>query len=208
MKYKFFVINRFTTRIITVLMFVIILIVIIVFKYYREKTDLPIMEAESAVKENSIITNQFESNTRNLIAYENMEKEIEGCAVIGKIEIPKINLNTYILSETNDKSLNISVTKFYGPEINQVGNFCIVGHHYNKPTMFGKLRELEIGDTIKIIDIYGQYVVYSVYDIYKVNPDEIECLNQDTKGEREITLITCTTTALKRLIVKAIEIYD
>lgn len=37
---------------------------------------------------------------------------------------------------------------------------------------------------------------------------ETECLSQNTNGEREITLITCTTGAIKRLIIKAIELYD
>lgn len=69
-----------------------------------------------------------------------MPEEIKGYTVLGTIQIPKIELETYILSETNTKSLNISVTKLCGPEINEIGNFCITGHNYNNDKMFGKIK--------------------------------------------------------------------
>ena len=141
-------------------------------------------------------------------AYVNIPKEINGYTIIGKIEIPKIKLETYILEQTTKESLNESVTKLCGPEINGLGNFCIVGHNYNSETMFKNLKNLEIGDKILITDVYDQTIEYVIYDIYKVYPKETECLSQETNGEREITLITCTTGAIKRLIVKAREIYD
>jgi len=135
-------------------------------------------------------------------------KEFEGIEVVGKLEIPKINLTTYILAETNKENLNKSVTKLCGPKVNGVGNLCITGHNYHKERMFGDLNKLEIGDKIIITDIKGINIEYQVYDIYKVYPKDTECLNQETGGERQITLITCTTGAIKRLIVKAVEIYD
>lgn len=134
--------------------------------------------------------------------------EIDGFEIIGKLEIPKINLSTYILAETNDDTLSKSVTKLCGANINEAGNFCILGHNYNKTTMFGNLKKIEINDTITITNMYGQKVEYIVYDIYKVFPNEVECLSQETYGNREVTLITCTTGAIKRLVIKATEIYD
>ena len=126
----------------------------------------------------------------------------------GKIEIPKIELDTYILAETNEDSLNQSVTKLCGPEVNKIGNLCITGHNYNRKTMFGKLKKLEMGDSIFITDRKGGKIEYRVYQIDKVNSKEVSCLSQETEMEKEITLITCTTGALKRLIVKAVEVYD
>ena len=151
-------------------------------------------------------SNQINYNKRE--AYKNIPENIDGYEVIGKLEIPKIELSTYILSETDKHTLNKSVTKLCGPNVNGVGNFCITGHNYNKNKMFKNLRKLEINDKIYITDIYDNKAEYIVYDIYKVLPNETECLSQDTNGEREITLITCTPGALKRLIVKAVELYD
>lgn len=135
-------------------------------------------------------------------------KEIEGTEVIGKLEIPKIDLVTYILSDTSKETLNKSVTKLCGPKVNGVGNLCITGHNYHNDRMFGDLKDLDIKDKIYITGTKGDKIEYVVYEIDKVYPKEIECLSQETGGERQITLITCTTGAIKRLIVKATEVYD
>ncbi len=134
--------------------------------------------------------------------------EYDGWNVIGKLEIQKINLTTYILNTTNEDNLDKSVTKLCGPNINSVGNFCITGHNYKKSNMFSKLKKLEVGDEFTITDLFEKSVNYRIYSITQVEPDDIQCLNQDTAGEREVTLITCTTGALKRLVLKASEIYD
>lgn len=135
-------------------------------------------------------------------------QEIEGTEVIGKLEIPKIDLTTYILADTSKETLNKSVTKLCGPKVNGVGNLCITGHNYHKENMFGDLKKVELNDKIYLTGANGNSVEYVVYDIYTVYPKEVECLSQATAGERQITLITCTTGAIKRLIVKATEVYD
>lgn len=143
-----------------------------------------------------------------LQAYQNMPQQINGYTVLGKLIIPKIELETYILDETNKTSLNTSVTKLEGPGINEVGNFCITGHNYLNANMFGKLKKLEIGDTISMVDPYDRKINYQVYAIEKVSPKDVSCVSQETEGDREVTLITCTLGAIQRLVVKCIEIYD
>lgn len=145
-------------------------------------------------------------DTIHLKEYVGIPKKIDKYKVIGKIEIPKIQIEKYILEETNEKSLKLSVTKICGPDINKTGNFCIAGHNYQNT--FGKLKELEKGDIIRLIDTYNRTVEYRVYHTEQVAPNNTECLSQETNGDREITLITCTLGAVKRVIVKAIEIYD
>ena len=127
---------------------------------------------------------------------------------IGKIKIPKINLETYILEDTTDEALEISVTKLCGPKINTQGNFCIAGHNYLNSKMFGNIYKLEIGDLIYIVDNYERSVEYRVYNKYVTTPDDLDTLKSYDESFREITLITCTTGATKRLIVKAVAIYD
>lgn len=138
--------------------------------------------------------------------YENMPKEVDGFKVIGKITIPKIDVEKYILEETTAESLLSGVTKICGPEINQIGNFCIAGHNYGDT--FGWISSLETGDEIYITDTYDRSLKYQVYEIERVSPYDISSLSQDTDSEKEITLVTCTIGALKRVIVKAIEVYD
>lgn len=145
-------------------------------------------------------------NTSLLNEYENFPKEYRGYKAVGKIKIPKLEIEKYILEETTEQALKTAVIKTYGPKANEIGNFCISGHNYVQT--FGRLKELEIGDKILITDTYNREVIYQVYKTYKVSPTDTSCLNQETNGEREITLITCTLGAIKRNIIKAIEVYD
>lgn len=185
------------------------------FKQIQESIS-QIKETEN-VKENDIesVNKIIEENTIEEVKekitkkeYETMPQTIKGYKVIGKIEIPKLNLSSYILGETNNKSLKVSVTKLYGPPINQIGNFCIAGHNYRNNKMFGGIKKLQKGDKIILTDTYGEPITYEVYENYQTDPKDVSSLDQDTGGEREITLITCTAGAIKRVIVKAVELYD
>ena len=147
-----------------------------------------------------------EKENLNLPEYTNLPREWKGYTVIGKIEIPKLNLEKYILSETSDQALKVAVTKTAGPRVNGIGNLCIAGHNYTQT--FGRLKELEKGDILILTDTYDRKITYQIYDTFKVSPTDTSCLSQDTKGEREVTLITCTLGAVKRQIIKAIEVYD
>ena len=77
---------------------------------------------------------------------------------IASISIPKIDVNySIIVGETGsleetEALLKISPTKFWGPNPNEVGNFCIVGHNYRNTKFFSKVPTLENGDIIEIAD--------------------------------------------------------
>lgn len=121
------------------------------------------------------------------------------------LDYPKLGINYPVLSEESDELLKISLNKYWGPNPNKVGNYCIVGHNYKSGKMFGKLSGAAIGDDVKLTDLNGNTVVYSVYNKYIVDPTDVSCTSQLTNGKREITLITCTNYGKDRLIVKARE---
>lgn len=122
--------------------------------------------------------------------------------VAGGIRIPKININYPIVYETTDEYLKIAPAKLFGPEINEVGNFCIVGHNYKNEQFFSRLSELEINDKVYLMTNKGESLTYSVYDKYEVAETDLSCTSQDTNGNIELTLITCTNKKSNRLIVK------
>ena len=130
----------------------------------------------------------------------------KGYPVIAKLEIPKIDLETYVISEYSNQALGVSVTKFYGGDPNEVGNFCIAGHNYITNNMFHNLKKLSVGDTFTLTDSNAQEGIYKIYLVETVEPEETQCLSQKTNGRIEVTLITCTTDSAKRIIVKAIKI--
>ena len=69
--------------------------------------------------------------------------------------------------------------------------------------LFSRLHELEKGDLIKIYDLNGKLVEYSVYLKYETKPDDISCTSQNTNGNTIITLVTCNNVSGNRLVVVA-----
>ena len=130
----------------------------------------------------------------------------EPYSVIAILSIPKIDKEFAILSRTTDELLKINPTKFEGyekgPDPNQPGNLCIVGHNYRDTRFFSQVPTLELGDTIILTDNYGEAITYVMYDKYNVDPTDISCLNQNTNGQREVTLITCNYDGSERVITK------
>ena len=122
------------------------------------------------------------------------------------LNIPSLGIEYPVLSETSDSLLKISLNKLWGPNVNEVGNYVIVGHNYKSKKMFGKLSEIKQDDIIKLTDLKGRTVQYAVYDKYVIEPTDVKCTSQLTNGKREITLITCTNAGKQRLVVKAREI--
>ena len=194
-------------KIVSLIIFIIILIVLI-WLCVEAYTDNKIKNRQ---------TGELEYSLQNVNAQSYIEKEVKqypkeeiindykGYKVIAKLEIPTINLETYILEKYSEETLNVSVTKFWGANPNMEGNFCIAGHNFKNENMFRNLKKLEIGNKLFISDNTVGKVEYEIYDLYKVLPEDVSCLSQETNGKREVTLITCTTDSKERIIVKASE---
>lgn len=134
-----------------------------------------------------------------------IDEQIQGHKVVGIIKIPKIELEYPILETTSKETLNLSITKFWGNEINEIGNVTLAGHNNLNGTMFGKTKKLEVGDVIELTDIQNVTLKYKVFKIYVIDPNDISCILPEQEGTREVTLITCTNGNKNRLIVKARE---
>lgn len=123
-----------------------------------------------------------------------------------ELKIPSLNIDYPVLSETSEELLKISLNKYWGPKPNEIGNYCIVGHNYKNGKMFGKLSQMEIGDTAILKDMSNKSVTYEAYSKYVISPTDVACTSQLTGGKREITLITCTNYGTQRLVIKCREI--
>lgn len=217
-KQKICVIKHFKIKLLIIFFIMLVSIIIAMLIYSNYQSNQYVIEVSTIntkyieqikSEETNVIGEEeieYLRETINLKEYVDMPEKIGEYKVVGKIEIPKIEIEKYILEKTNEESLNKSVTKICGPNINRTGNFCIAGHNYK--STFGKISKLENGDIIKLTDTFNRTVSYKVYDIQKVSPNEVECLSQNTNGEREVTLVTCTLGAVKRVVVKAVEVYD
>ncbi len=188
----------------TILLFLIIAIIIvsilIIIKYAKR------YKTEKNAK--SIIQNIKQENLQSQNLTDEINEEIDGYKVIGIIKIPKINIEYPILEKTTIESLNLSITRFWGNKINEIGNVTLAGHNNLNGKMFGKINKLEKGDIIEITDAQNITIKYEVFDTYVVDPNDISCIMQVEEGTREVTLITCKNGRSNRFIVKAREIIN
>lgn len=158
-------------------------------------------EAKDKIEINTDIDNEQKEKVEKI----NIPDTYLDYEVTAKLVIPKINLETYVLKEYTKERMDVCPVKFWGPDPNEIGNFCIAGHNYKKDNMFYDLINLEIGDEFYLLDNKNGKYTYTIYDIYKVKPQNTDSLNQDTDDKRVVTLITCVNYSDTRLIIQAIE---
>lgn len=180
--------------------------ILIIYKIVEEYKEIETEENLKIYKNNMTEGTIEKVVTKKEYPKEQIIDEYKGYAVLAKLEIPNINLKTYILRDYSTKALNISVTKFWGVDPNQIGNCNIAGHNFKNKNMFRNLKKLNIGDELIVTDNEIGKIKYEIFDIYTVLPENTNCLIPETKDQREITLITCTSDSKKRIIVKAKEV--
>jgi len=193
--------NKILNLLITILViaFVVVLTMVIIRytkNYYNEK------DVEETL---AIIEKEFENNDKN----ENidlLDVNYKGYKIEGIIEIPKIGIKYPIIDTTTDETMSISITKFWGPQPNEIGNYTVAGHNNMDGTMFGKTKYLEVGDIIKLTNLKNETIEYKIFNIYSIDPNDLSIVESVQEGSREITLITCTNGHKNRLVTRAREI--
>ena len=186
----------------TVILLGLSLIIYLAYSNMKEKELLSegVQKGVAVEQPENEIDNTIEPNVQQIAV--DMPEEMKGYSVIGKIVIEKIGLEKYILNKTTKESLKESVTKFYGPAVNEVGNLCISGH--NTKNMLKELKQLEVGDTFYLISRDGKKLTYQIDHIDKVvNPKDLSCLSQKTNQQTRVTIITCNPGGATRLVYKA-----
>ncbi len=196
-------------KILLVLLLILAIIVVILIvrkhserKIFEKKNKEIVQEFKNAIEENNSIEGDNLDNTLN---EEEKIIEFEGHKVIGIIKIPKINLEYPIVDETTQATMKATISRYWGKEINSFGNVSLAGHNNYDGTMFGKNKNLKIGDIIELTDLLNNTIQYEIYDIFSTHPDDVSILKTTNNEIREVTLITCTNGRKERLIIKAHE---
>lgn len=159
-------------------------------------------EAQNVQEETKIEEKKEEAKNKTKV----VATQYKGYKVTANLQIEKLKIDTCVLEDYTKNAMEVCVTKFFGPNPNEVGNFCITGHNYITKNMFGYLYTLKNGDVLTLTDNQNGTVRYKIYDKYKVRPSQTYGLSQRTNGKREVTLITCCNYSNERLIIKAREV--
>ena len=188
-------------NIILIILALILLVVISIIAFKRINNQIKEKELINTVADIKIKLEEIKES-------ENDEKTItkyKGYDIVGIIEIPKINIEYPIINQTSDETMALSITKFWGNNVNDIGNFTMAGHNYFDGTMFSNTNKLNIEDTIKMTDLDGKTIEYKVFDKYIIDPNDVKCVQSVKENTREITLITCINGRNNRLVIKARE---
>lgn len=124
-------------------------------------------------------------------------------ALIGRIEIPRVNVSAIVREGADDRTLRRAVGHVPGTGFpGQPGNIGLAGH---RDTFFVGLKNIKKTDRIKLRTLDGDYE-YEVESIKIVTPKDVEVLAPTTRPV--LTLVTCypfnyVGSAPKRYIVRA-----
>jgi sortase A len=126
--------------------------------------------------------------------------------VMAQLQIPKISLNQFVVSGTDESDLAKGPGHYLGTAMpGQAGNVAIAGHRTTHGAPFNRLAELSIGDPIYLTAANGERLTYVVSAVpVPVSPRDVSVLNNF--GDNRLTLTTCNPeySAAQRLIVVAV----
>jgi LPXTG-site transpeptidase (sortase) family protein len=107
-------------------------------------------------------------------------------SVVGRIEIPCLNLKAMILEGVSQRTLALAVGHIPGTALpGKTGNVGLAGH---RDTFFRSLAGIHLGDPIVLTTLDGSYV-YRVKACEVVSPRDTNVLEDSEKPE--LTLVTC-----------------
>jgi LPXTG-site transpeptidase (sortase) family protein len=124
-------------------------------------------------------------------------------ALIGRLTIPRLHLNTTVREGTGENILSLAVGHMRGTALpGGKGNVAVAGH---RDTLFSGLAGIRKDDVIEFETLHGSYE-YQVASIEIVPPNDVSVLK--ARSDPELTLITCYPfdyigPAPDRFIVKA-----
>ena len=129
------------------------------------------------------------------------------------MEIPAIGLEWVVHEPTveSDEPFNIAKSELdqWGIVIfphyaypGEIGVVVLAGHRDMSGAPFWRLDELKEGDEIKI-SLQGDYpiLMYRVFDLRYVEPDDLSILKPINEGVQELRLITCLIGSQRQRVV-------
>ncbi len=171
-------------------------------KVENEESAQPLENPSSEINQGS---EEKPQETPEVIKENPTDKYLDGKAISGVIEIPRLGVRAAILEGTDDRALKYTVGHY--PQTanpGEKGNCVLLGHrNYVYGHYFRKLNELEAGDKVIIRKGTDTYT-YVITESFVVEPEDIWVL--DATEDAVVTMITCTPVPAytHRLIVRGI----
>ena len=144
----------------------------------------PIGEEAAQTAETPEKSHSTEENIRN----------IDGYDYIGVLQIPVLELELGVMSRFDYDRLSVAPCRQTGSAVTD--DMVIVAHNFDRH--FGKLKTLQVGDSIVFTDVDGVENAYSVARMETVEPTDVEHVLQ---SGYPLVLYTCTYGGKSRVTV-------
>ncbi len=125
-------------------------------------------------------------------------------AIIGRIQIPKIGLDSELRDQITQESIDLGPSHWPGTAMpGGFGNAVIAGHRNSHTAPFHDAGNLRVGDQITLVDGSGHAFHYAVTEMFVVDPSAV-WITEQTPGHT-LTLFTCHPLGLsaQRLVIRA-----
>ncbi len=140
----------------------------------------------------------------------NRTLNVTGSGIMGRIKIPKLNIEFPLYHGTSEGVLQIAIGHIEGTSLptGGKGTHCAVSGHRGLPSarLFTDLDDMEIGDTFMFY-VLDEVLTYQVDQIKVVLPHEMDDLAIDPEQDY-CTLVTCTPYGVNshRLLVRGVRV--
>lgn len=120
---------------------------------------------------------------------------INGQDYIGVLSIPSLELELPVISQWDYPSLKVAPCRYSGSLYQD--NLIICAHNY--ASHFGKLKNLQLGDTVLFTDMDENVVTFQMVERETLAPTDVEGMKS---GDWDLTLFTCTVGGQTRVTIR------
>ena len=120
---------------------------------------------------------------------------IKGRDYIGVLSIPSLELELPVLSQWDYPGLKVAPCRYSGSLYRN--DLILCAHNY--ASHFGKLKNLQVGDTAIFTDMDENAVTFQMVERETLNPTDVAGMEA---GDWDLTLFTCTVGGQSRVTVR------
>lgn len=120
--------------------------------------------------------------------------EVDGYEYIGYLDLPRLEMTLPIMSEWDSLRLQIAPCRQFGSS--RTDDLVIAGHNY--ASHFGRLNELDVGDTVRFTDMEGVVSTYTICRVETLRPTQVEDVQN---SGYDLVLYTCTYGGRSRVVL-------
>lgn len=143
------------------------------------------------------VVTSLKASTGTKVAKPSLKKtaKVNGTAYSGYLSFPSLGLSLPVAAKWRFSQLEVSPATYYGKP--ETRDWVVAGHNFT--TQFGKLTNLNIGDTVNFVGTSGYTFVYRVAKMEIIKPTAIKKM---VDNKYDLSLFTCNYDGTARYTVR------